>query len=190
MLSDDLKALAEEVSGIASIVRAGNRRELRAALAHIRRDLEDAARKVTTIESNPDLDTAWMTHYQMMCDRQATASVQGIAARTFGEGFDPEGFYVYLLWGTEPDKPLYVGLSTNILSRLGAHLTNPERRDHIIRVGLIQCDDEHAMRETERRLIAGYKPPWNIALVHDWYQNTDLAMLDDIDTETLDARYG
>jgi hypothetical protein len=42
-----------------------------------------------------------------------------------GDGIDPCGWYVYLLWVVrDDDKPVYVGSSGNILARLGA----PSRR--------------------------------------------------------------
>lgn len=54
-------------------------------------------------------------------DRQANAA--RMVSANIGDSFDPHGYYVYLLWGADPDKPLYVGQSSNILSRLGSHMS-------------------------------------------------------------------
>jgi hypothetical protein len=78
-------------------------------------------------------------------------------------GFDPRGYFVYCLWGTERDRPMYVGMSTNILGRLGSHVQNPDRRYGIERVTLLRCDSRKAALDTEARLIAEYQPTWNVA---------------------------
>jgi predicted GIY-YIG superfamily endonuclease len=83
-------------------------------------------------------------------------------------GFDPRGYFVYCLWGADPNRPLYVGMSENVLARIGDHTRNPDRRHAIERVTLLHCPGRHAARETEARLIAESRPLWNVAgIPHD-----------------------
>ncbi|HUZ52658.1 MAG TPA: GIY-YIG nuclease family protein [Streptosporangiaceae bacterium] len=79
-----------------------------------------------------------------------------------GDGIDPAGFYVYLLWQVQDDTtPVYVGQSGNILARLGTHLGNTEKRAGIGWVTLIRCTSERAMMRREADLIRKYRPAWN-----------------------------
>jgi GIY-YIG catalytic domain len=81
---------------------------------------------------------------------------------TDGDGVDPAGFYVYLLWGTQADDvPMYVGRSGNILLRLGQHLGNTEKRAGVGWITLIRCTSEMAMVRREAELIRKYRPAWN-----------------------------
>jgi hypothetical protein len=46
-----------------------------------------------------------------------------------GDGMDPSGFCIYLLWEVQGDAtPVYVGSSGNILARLGDHLDYKGKR--------------------------------------------------------------
>ncbi len=79
-----------------------------------------------------------------------------------GDGIDPAGFYVYLLWAAGADDvPVYVGRSGNILARLGTHLGNPEKRAGVGWITLIRCTSEAAMVRREGELIRKYRPAWN-----------------------------
>ena len=79
-----------------------------------------------------------------------------------GDGIDPSGYYVYLLWAVPEDaKPLYVGSSGNILSRLGSHLGSTAKRSQVGWVTLIRCTSEKAMLRREGELIRKYRPEWN-----------------------------
>jgi hypothetical protein len=96
----------------------------------------------------------------------ATRSLDSAAARVaaggmFDDDFDPRGFFVYLLRGDE-GQVLYVGQSTNILGRLGAHLGDSDKHAHVRRVSLIRCLDAATMNTTEWQLIRRHQPPWNI----------------------------
>lgn len=94
-------------------------------------------------------------------ERQLAEGLAGIATEVIGESFDPHGCFVYLLWGRDDQKPLYVGKSTNVLARLGTHMSTPEKRAKTTRTMLIRCASEQQMDATERRLIAKYQPPMN-----------------------------
>lgn len=72
------------------------------------------------------------------------------------------GFFVYALWGEDPDCPLYVGRSSNLLLRIGTHLTDPVKREAVQKVTVSRCASERAMIRAEEKLIAAYRPPWNI----------------------------
>lgn len=79
-----------------------------------------------------------------------------------GDGIDPAGFYVYLLWAAQADdEPVYVGKSANILARLGDHLGDAGKRAGIGWVTLIRCTSEAAMVRREAELIRKYLPAWN-----------------------------
>jgi len=79
-----------------------------------------------------------------------------------GDGIDPSGWYVYLLWEVAgDDTPVYVGCSGNILARLGAHLGNSAKRPRVGWVTLIRCTSEKAMLAREAQLIRRYRPEWN-----------------------------
>lgn len=84
-------------------------------------------------------------------------------------GIAVRGFFVYCLWGENRHVPLYVGMSSNVLSRLGTHMQMPNRRNLIERVTLIRCRDERDMRKRERDLIAVLQPPLNIAGIRSDY---------------------
>lgn len=91
--------------------------------------------------------------------RQRTAD---LAAISLESGLNPHSYYVYLLWSAkDADKPIYVGRSFNVLSRLGDHMTGPPRFEtHWVTI--IDCVTEYGMIDTEGRLIAYYKPRLNI----------------------------
>lgn len=79
--------------------------------------------------------------------------------------FDPHGWFVYLLWGSDPEAPIYVGQSRNILSRLGSHLQDSAKRKMVKRVQLIRCKSAGDMDRLELQLIREYRPRLNVAMV-------------------------
>lgn len=83
-----------------------------------------------------------------------------LVATSIAEAFDPTGYFVYLIWGDDPETPLYVGKSTNILARLGAHMTS-DKRPVTRQIQLFRCDDSDVMEITEARLIRHFRPPLN-----------------------------
>jgi hypothetical protein len=77
------------------------------------------------------------------------------------DGFNPNGFFVYMLWDRSETHPVYVGATQNVMSRVGVHLRNPDRRHRIGRVTLIRCSSVEAMENTEADLIDHYRPEFN-----------------------------
>lgn len=78
------------------------------------------------------------------------------------ESIEPSGFYVYCLWGDDPDRPIYVGRSSNVLSRLGSHLSSRLRRRMVRRVTLTKLNTYRQMCDHEARLIRHYQPALNV----------------------------
>lgn len=72
------------------------------------------------------------------------------------------GFYVYVLWGYEDDRPLYVGQSRNLYARLGQHMRELDRIEQIYRIEVAQCETQTAMDQLEASLIGRYLPYFNI----------------------------
>jgi len=86
-----------------------------------------------------------------------------IATAALGNGFDPRGFFVYLMYADDPLIPIYIGQSSNVLARLGAHMTNVERRYRVTRVDLIRCSTPQQMSTVEANLINRHRPELNVA---------------------------
>lgn len=74
----------------------------------------------------------------------------------------PRGCFVYILWGDDPDVPVYIGESTNVLGRLDTHLRDCDKGPLTRRVQLIQCRTEDAMHALERSLIRQCRPLFNV----------------------------
>ncbi|MCM3884292.1 hypothetical protein [Frankia sp. R82] len=89
-------------------------------------------------------------------------AVANLVVTEVDKEFDPRGCFVYLLWGADPDRPLYVGKSTKILARLGQHMGDRQKRHRVQRVTVIRCRDGRQMNRTEEKLIAEYQPTLNI----------------------------
>ena len=95
------------------------------------------------------------------------AAVGRIVEQGLNDRFNPHGFFVYLLWGTDENTPIYVGQSSNVLSRLGSHLGNREKRQLTRHVQIMRCANKSAMDRTEGALIRRYQPPLNVIGVGD-----------------------
>lgn len=107
-------------------------------------------------------------------DRKATAARNAIdradhAVRTHTDtveavaltnGFDPKGYFVYLLVAANGDI-LYVGQSENVLGRIGSHLSDRKKYRQIHTIHLIRCRLHRQMMRLEAGLIAKHCPPWN-----------------------------
>jgi hypothetical protein len=86
-----------------------------------------------------------------------------IAAESIDGSFDPAGCFVYILWGADPDRPVYVGQSSNVLGRIGEHMGDRGKRELTRRVQVIRCQDKAVMNQTEAQLIRALRPLLNIA---------------------------
>ena len=189
--SGELLQLVEELRGVTAVGRTGDQQELRRIVRVVSDDIREMARKAKIVEANPKADVQWIRSVRARFEKAANEAAVGIAATAFGDAFDPHGWFVYLLWGDDPEIPLYVGQSRNVLGRLGGHLQDPDKNPHVRQVALIRCDDRDAMHRTEWRLIRHYQPPWNtVGILPD----DELAWSDPgtqhVDPLVVEARYG
>jgi hypothetical protein len=99
---------------------------------------------------------------QREAERERRTLGLAVSLNLIDHAFDPRGFFVYLLWGDNIERPLYVGQSRNLFARLGQHMSNRERKHLVKRVQVMRCKSEADMTSTENRLIALYQPPLNI----------------------------
>ena len=95
-------------------------------------------------------------------DSKCEAAAEIVTA-AIDDSFDPTGCFVYILWGDDPDTPVYVGSSGNVLNRTGSHMGDRRKRDQVRRIQFLRCQDAETMVETELRLIRHYRPTLNIA---------------------------
>jgi hypothetical protein len=98
---------------------------------------------------------------------QRLADVQGgyvddVIAAAVDETFSPVGYFVYLLWGDDEVRPVYIGKSTNVLARVGNHMSSPRMRGLVKRIQFVRCRDQSVMDATEGWLIDRYRPQLNI----------------------------
>jgi predicted GIY-YIG superfamily endonuclease len=94
-------------------------------------------------------------------ERDRRTRLRHTVSARIGDAFDPHGYYVYLLWSNDDETPLYIGRSQNVLSRLGSHMSNTDKRYAVKSVQLIKCSGERTMIRTEAALIREYNPPLN-----------------------------
>lgn len=73
------------------------------------------------------------------------------------------GHYVYVLWGDDKSRPLYIGQTTRLLTRMGEHLNKPWKRSEVRRITAIRCATVEDMCRREIALIRNYRPTWNVA---------------------------
>lgn len=95
--------------------------------------------------------------------RSALAATRLMHTSALTDAIDPTGFFVYCLWGSSDRRPVYVGRSTNVVARLGAHLGDQVKRGIVRRVTLTRCPDFESMCRLEEQLIGHYRPEFNIA---------------------------
>lgn len=75
---------------------------------------------------------------------------------------DPAGSYVYRLWAAKDDEhPLYIGVTTNILGRLGTHMINAEKRALVTWVTFERYPNLGLAQAAEREMIAKHSPRFN-----------------------------
>lgn len=95
--------------------------------------------------------------------KRTPESIRNAVKASLQDAIDPSGYVVYLLWGDDLEQPLYIGRSTNVLTRLGTHLGDGSKRGAVRKVSMIRCDSERTMCKMEERMIRLYRPEWNIA---------------------------
>lgn len=100
---------------------------------------------------------------EIAIEKARTVAEKRVVEASIGDSFDPHGYFVYILWGDDPERPVYIGQSINVISRLGTHLSDRQKRSLTRRIQLIKCCGKRSMDSTEMRLIAEYKPLLNIA---------------------------
>lgn len=71
--------------------------------------------------------------------------------------------YVYVAWGTDKNRPLYVGKSRSLLARLGQHSQNSLWWHHLTRLAIYSYDSEREALRAEAEAIAEYQPEYNRA---------------------------
>ena len=108
--------------------------------------------------------TRWESKYHAARFR-VKQQAQRISEQWIGDqldnGFNPHGFFIYLLW-ENPDQPIYIGQSSNVCGRLGTHVSS-NYGWRIKDVTLIRCQSEEQMKITEAELIDLYQPELNRA---------------------------
>lgn len=108
--------------------------------------------------------------------RQLKEDLAGMTVASLDQAFAaPKGFYVYFLWGDDGERPLYVGKSTNVFSRLGQHASDGTGNGRVLdlkhkgekeygqetrvtRVTLLKCETREIMDHAEVELIARFRP--------------------------------
>lgn len=89
---------------------------------------------------------------------------------------DPSGHYVYKLYSGQGEL-LYVGRSSNVLGRLGAHMSDPHKADHVKVMFVTQCASHEESCAVEALLIAALTPPLNAAVPWVSYEAEQSARL-------------
>jgi len=80
------------------------------------------------------------------------------------ETFAPGGDHsVYLLWGDDEERPVYIGQSTKVLARLGQHMSDADKRSRTKPIEVIHCTSAEEMNTTEQELIGELEPYLNRA---------------------------
>ncbi|OHV52786.1 MULTISPECIES: GIY-YIG nuclease family protein [unclassified Frankia] len=127
---------------------------------------EEAALRITVETERRERTERAHTRVLRVVESRVRNALANLVVTAVDREFNPHGCFVYLLWGTDPDRPLYVGKSTNILARLGQHMSDSTRRYRVQRVTVIRCRDGRQMDRTEGRLIEEYQPTLNIQGIH------------------------
>lgn len=127
----------------------------------IRRLISDSARQVTEAK-------AAAARFQEQAEREAFSArryiekaLEGVVRVPLADELDPHGYYVYLLWGSDRERPLYVGQTTNLFARLGAHMNDRTKRYQTERITVLRCSSQEVMESTEWSLIRLHQPPMN-----------------------------
>ena len=149
---DDPDALLTILAPAVDEIEANVREQLQAA----QEKLENQRRAQEAARAEWQAERVLLTKFKERAERDA-AAITGTPQP--GPLEAPHGFYVYFL-RDHADRIVYVGMSTNVLRRLGQHVDR--RRTAIHRVTTVACPDVATMRRTEARAIHEHRPEWNI----------------------------
>ena len=78
-------------------------------------------------------------------------------------GIDWDACYVYIGWGHDRSRPLYVGKSREPLNRIGRHLRTTAWGADVVEWELLSFDSEMAALDAEARAIHQLDPIHNVA---------------------------
>ena len=73
------------------------------------------------------------------------------------------GFYVYIAWGTDKKRPLYVGKSRNLLARMGQHSQSSAWWKYMQRLAVYAYPTEADALNAEAEAIGELQPEYNLA---------------------------
>lgn len=169
MMLEAIDQMREQVVGLHHMAASGGANqavtdEIEQRIQYVHQSLIIQRRHIVGLHDRI-MDTAERWHKRLekvesSARKRVARRVSELSADAIDDGFDPRGFFVYVL--SYRDEIMYVGQSRNILSRLGQHMTNRERRHKVDHIALFRCKNERAMTELEDHLIADNRPPWNI----------------------------
>lgn len=71
------------------------------------------------------------------------------------------GHYVYVAWGSDESRPLYIGKSSNVLARLGQHSTVQPWYPDAVRFELHTFESSKAAEDAETEAIYELNPIYN-----------------------------
>lgn len=74
---------------------------------------------------------------------------------------DPRGHYVYVAWGADEARPLYIGKSSNVLNRLGQHSSVQPWYPETVRFEFHAFESAKAAQDAETEAIFAFDPVWN-----------------------------
>jgi len=161
-LIDGLYSTAKAAVERAERAEAGLHSSLSAELESMRQAVGTANLRMWRARNAKAKAEAQAVRERARADKAAQKAQGRLDVAALG-AFEPDGFYVYFLWGDDQEQPLYIGQSANLFQRLASHTANPQRRPHIRRITVTPCADRRQMGTLEMRLIRQHKPPWNVA---------------------------
>lgn len=79
---------------------------------------------------------------------------------TKAQRFNAKGHFVYQLHNAAGEV-IYVGVTSSLMNRLHAHITDKKKRDHIHRVTWVEAESRIDAEQIEFRLIRSLQPAFN-----------------------------
>jgi hypothetical protein len=148
-----------DVDGVAELLApaiAEIEREAAVQLVALRTEIEAQRRAYQERRNEWESDRRSLKQMRERAERDTVAVA---ATPQDGPLEEPHGYYVYYLWAHDGTL-LYIGRSTNVLSRLGQHVN--KHRHAIWRITALACPDEETMCRVEAQEIRQHRPPLNI----------------------------